>query len=87
MQFELLQQILNCVSYAIVVVDKNCTVINMNNVALDFLKRRDRSVDIGTDVKHILPIATPFIKKGLASKEFREGGGRIVKKGTELFLK
>ncbi|WP_320169484.1 sigma 54-interacting transcriptional regulator [Maridesulfovibrio sp.] len=86
MQLELLQQILNCVSYAIVVVDKDCTVISMNNVALEFLKRRDRATSIGIEVKEILPIATPFIRKGLVSAEFRRGEGRIVKKGRELFF-
>ena len=86
LQPDLKQHILNCVSYAIVVVDKNCIVISMNNVALEFLKRRDRTTSIGIHVDQILPIAAPFIKEGLASEEFRNGSGRIVKKGTELFF-
>lgn len=86
MNMELFQQIQNCVSYAIVAVDKNCKVISMNNVALDFLKRYDRATTIGIDVEEILPIATPFIRKGIASDEFAKGEGRIVRKGRELFF-
>ncbi|WP_321400534.1 sigma 54-interacting transcriptional regulator [Maridesulfovibrio sp.] len=86
MQHELIQHILNCVSYAVVVVDTKCTVINMNNVALDFLERRDRVTAVGIAAEQILPIATPYIKKGLASDEFKKGTGRIVKRGTELFF-
>ena len=86
MNLELSQQIQNCVSYAIVAVDKNCKVISMNNVALDFLKRYDRATTIGINVEEILPIATPFIRKGLASEEFANGEGRIVSKGRDLFF-
>ncbi len=86
MNLELFQQIQNCVSYAIVAVDRNCKVISMNNVALDFLKRYDRATTIGIDVAEILPIAAPFIRKGMASDEFTKGEGRIVGKGRELFF-
>ncbi|WP_291327978.1 sigma 54-interacting transcriptional regulator [Desulfovibrio sp. UCD-KL4C] len=86
MQYEMIQQVMNCVSYAIVVVDNNCIVTNMNNVAMDFLKRHDRAAVIGIDSKFILPIATPFVKQGLASEDFKNGVGRIVKKGAELFF-
>ena len=86
MQHKLIQHILNCVSYAVVVVDNSCTVVNMNNVALDFLERRDRATTVGIAAEHILPIATPYIRKGLASDEFKKGTGRIVKRGTELFF-
>ncbi|WP_432734523.1 sigma-54 interaction domain-containing protein [Maridesulfovibrio sp. FT414] len=58
----------------------------MNNVALDFLKRRDRATTVGIAAEQILPIATPYIRKGLASADFKNGTGHIVKRGTELFF-
>lgn len=80
--------ILDSVSYAVVAFDLDCKVLYLNKGAKVFLHKRGRNVEdcLGGPGEKILPLATPKVRKALASPEFKAGVGRIVDKGNQLFF-
>ena len=82
-----LLSILNSVSYAVVAVDTQCRVIYLNKGAELFFISKKRSIAacLGSSCEPLLPLATPKIAEAMNDQSFREGKGRIVDKGNDLF--
>ncbi len=80
--------IFDAVSYAVVAMDTKGNVLYLNRPARDFLHHRGREFSscMGKPADLILPIATPMAMKAMQSDDFKNGRGRVVDKGKELFF-